>query len=127
MERSTRLPADVSAPATARRLVCSAVAFAGYPRLAEVAALLTSELVTNAVRHGTPPILLRVDCGHDSVTVVVSDCGGGIPLAPSPSLERPGGRGLELVHQLAQQWGVTPLDGSGKEVWFLLTGGTLPD
>jgi anti-sigma regulatory factor (Ser/Thr protein kinase) len=84
------------------------------------ALLLVSELVTNAVRHGEPPVWLRID-GTRRLHVGVSDEGADLPM-----MERPGdvgaesGRGLLLVDALASDWGCDQEPGHGKTVWFEL-------
>ncbi|MEZ0493867.1 ATP-binding protein [Kineococcus sp. TBRC 1896] len=71
------------------------------------AKLLLTELVTNAVRHAGPPILLRVECVEaDGVVLSVSD---GDPAPPVTTLADPsdlGGRGVHLVDLLSRAWGV---------------------
>ncbi|WP_043378417.1 ATP-binding protein [Streptomyces mutabilis] len=83
--------------------------------------LCVSELATNALLHGVPPgrgFLLRLlPCG-DGVRVEVHDSGGGVPAAPlDPDGADEGGRGLLLVSELADKWGVTERE-PGKVVWF---------
>jgi len=84
----------------------------------DVVTLLTSELVTNAIRHGEPPVCLRAALEDSAVTVSVDD---GSVLAPVPvdvtTWDASGGRGLHLVESLSDRWGVS-LDGVGKRVWF---------
>nr|WP_225446755.1 SpoIIE family protein phosphatase [Streptacidiphilus sp. PB12-B1b] len=110
------LTADPSAPSRARRLVRSTLTGWGVPDLSDVAELLVSELVTNAVRYSQAPIGLRL-LKDRMLLVEVSD-----PL-PDPPQQRQaartdeGGRGLELVHSLADRWG-TRVEGAGKVVWF---------
>ena len=87
----------------------------------EVAVLLTSELVTNAVLHTRTPVQVGVLTADDDVLVCVGDrLADSPPLVPRPpSGDRPGGRGLALVNQLADSWGTTAYSG-GKTVWFVL-------
>ena len=63
--------------------------------------LVVSELVTNAVRHGVPPVTLDVDAvdadGRLRIVVVCRDAGPWDGTAPSPT----GGRGLQLVRALS--------------------------
>jgi anti-sigma regulatory factor (Ser/Thr protein kinase) len=82
----------------------------------EDAALLVSELVTNALVHGIGTITLRIDVEPAALRVEVSD-EGNVALAPSPTPGAHGGWGLRIVDQLADEWGV--LAGSTK-VWFRL-------
>jgi len=87
----------------------------------DVAVLLTSELVTNAILHTRTPIQVGVMTDDDRVLVCVGDrLADSSPLVPHPpSGDRPGGRGLALVNDLAETWGSTSYDG-GKTVWFVL-------
>lgn len=80
--------------------------------------LVVSELVTNAVEHGAPPVGMTVSGSSHGVTVEVYDAAGGEPRVRT--LERldaaGGGRGLRLVSEIAADWGVRA-DGQGKGVW----------
>jgi anti-sigma regulatory factor (Ser/Thr protein kinase) len=92
------------------------------PSLRQVCELLTSELVTNAVRHGaTDPnesILLSARCVDSRVRVEVCDEGlTQFDADPDGTdLMEPGGNGLVLLDALSSRWGVTP--GQPKCVWF---------
>lgn len=98
---------------TARRLVNEHTSTLGPPQRDD-AALMVSELVTNALVHGIGTISLRMDVETHAVRVEVSD-EGNVALAPSPTPGAHGGWGLRIVDQLADDWGV--LAGSTK-VWF---------
>lgn len=97
------------------------------PGLVEDAVLLTSELVTNAVRHGGANIALSTESGPDYLVVSVHDDGGrflvGDLVAPPPHVAS--GRGLQMVHRVAGRWGVRNDDDpdGGKTVWFCLGSG----
>jgi anti-sigma regulatory factor (Ser/Thr protein kinase) len=85
-----------------------------------VAQLLTSELVSNAVEHGSGSIRLSIRCHDDVLRIGVTD-DSPRPLAftrPRTSDDR--GRGLLLVERMALAWGVTSTPGAGKTVWFKL-------
>lgn len=113
------LPPDTQSPRRARRAVKEAVDGAAASRLVDMAALLVSEMVTNAVLHARSEIHLTVDCEDGSITVEVADHS---PLPPSIrhySHEAATGRGMQLVEQLADAWG-TRTDADGKVVWFTL-------
>ncbi|MFJ5274573.1 SpoIIE family protein phosphatase [Streptomyces sp. NPDC088358] len=77
--------------------------------------IIVSELVTNAIRHGTPPVRLRL-IKDRFLTCEVSDASPAAPhLRHARTLDE-GGRGLFIVAQLAQHWG-TRYTGSGKIIW----------
>jgi anti-sigma regulatory factor (Ser/Thr protein kinase) len=83
--------------------------------------LLTSELVTNAVRHGASDphesILLSARRIDSSIRVEVCDEGTGFESGPEPGdLLEPGGNGLLLVDSLAERWGRN--GGKPNCVWF---------
>ena len=89
--------------------------------------LLTSELVTNAVRHGSSDvhesILVRARKVDGSVRVEVCDEGPGFDRAPAAGdLLEPGGNGLVLVDTLAARWGYCR-DGGSATTWFELAAG----
>lgn len=94
---------------------------------AETAALLLSELVTNAVRHSHAPgrdIDARCHLPErDTLRVEVSDAGEGLPEPRIAGEEDESGRGLALVAALASAWDAYPRAyGIGKTVWFELRG-----
>jgi anti-sigma regulatory factor (Ser/Thr protein kinase) len=82
----------------------------------DVAALLVTELVTNAVLHARTAIVLVVDVGPGQVFLRVRDGSDAIPAPRRYGVEAATGRGLALVEQLATAWGVIQND-KGKEVW----------
>lgn len=117
------LPMQPTAPALAREFTRRS----GCPEhaydLLDDALLLISELVTNSVLHGGPPIVLAIDCDGTGLHVRVRD---GSPAAPTPGRAEPdaeSGRGLSLVQLISDTWGVEPVAddrGVGKQVWFEL-------
>jgi anti-sigma regulatory factor (Ser/Thr protein kinase) len=90
----------------------------------EIATLLTSELVTNAILHARTPVQLGILLDEGRALVCVSDrLPEDVALTPRDhSPDRPGGRGLALVSDLAETWGTTTYTG-GKTVWFVLAAG----
>ncbi|MFF0001432.1 SpoIIE family protein phosphatase [Streptomyces avermitilis] len=78
--------------------------------------LIVSELVTNAIRYGHPPIQLRLIHHNHTLTTEVSDTSNTTPHMRRARTYDEGGRGLLLIGQLAQRWGTrhTP---TGKTVW----------
>lgn len=111
------LPRDPTASALARRAVReSLIDVVPAATLADVT-LTVSELVANAVLHGTGEIELRIDAHGTSVKGEVIDEGGGFEqqMREDGGLEGIGGRGLYIVGQLAESWGVH--EGT-THVWF---------
>lgn len=87
----------------------------------EVAQLLTTELVTNALQHGRGDITLAVTVDDGDLRIDVTDDGPGVPEIGCGGPDELGGRGLMVVEALATMWGVAPaLRPSGKTVWFTL-------
>jgi anti-sigma regulatory factor (Ser/Thr protein kinase) len=119
---SWMLPADTTAAAAGRDFVRSAlVEYGNSSDTAEVAALVTSELCTNAILHGSPPQLLKLVIDREHLRVEVSSSnrvGGAVPkLAPMPiNSDTVGGRGLNLVNVLSSTWGADVNSGS-TTVW----------
>jgi anti-sigma regulatory factor (Ser/Thr protein kinase) len=82
----------------------------------EDAALMVSELVTNALRHGRGEITLRITPAVNHLTVEVADEGyGEVAIAGARGVS--GGWGLRIVDELADTWGTA--SGSTR-VWFRL-------
>lgn len=134
-------PADVLAPRTAtlvldavpasvapaRHWLCAqvaavAVAAGASTDAVDVAELLGSEVLTNAVRHGAPngAVSLSVTASDGALRVTVTDGGATLPVVREPAADAVGGRGLQLVEALAAAWGVQPHLPTGKSVWFEL-------
>jgi anti-sigma regulatory factor (Ser/Thr protein kinase) len=88
--------------------------------LADDVELVVSELVTNAVVHGTGPITLRVRVIDRFVSVGVQDCGSGVPRLPGADPSSEGGRGMAVVAGIVSDWGVRVDGDTGKEVWAIL-------
>jgi len=83
------------------------------------AALLTSELVTNAVLHAATPMCVTLHILPDRIRVDVADGNPSFPSLKEYGREAATGRGLTLFNTLASNWGVQAVDG-GKIVWFEL-------
>jgi anti-anti-sigma regulatory factor/anti-sigma regulatory factor (Ser/Thr protein kinase) len=84
------------------------------------AVLLADELVTNAVVHAHTDIWLRLELRGDRLHIGVRDGDPRLLRLVTPVPEAEGGRGLWLVEQLAQAWGVHPHPSGGKVVWCTL-------
>ncbi|MFI9818609.1 ATP-binding protein [Saccharothrix variisporea] len=112
------LPATAGASAQARRIVGEAVAAWGVaPDVAEDAALVVTEMVSNAVDHAAGPVELSVSrTRNGGVRIEVSDSS---PTQPSPrpiEVDSARGRGLIIIAALSREWGTTPT-ATGKTVW----------
>ena len=106
----------VDAVPRARRFVSQALRGLDKP-IVEDAELVVTELVTNAVLHGTPPVVLRISPTADRVRLEVEDAGRDMPMRMRESADAMTGRGLSLVSRLSNGWGVEPTGDSGKVVW----------
>ena len=95
----------------------------GRPGSSEIAELLTSELVTNALVHTDRDAVLTATVSPRGLRVEVRDFVGRRPRLRAPIADDgTHGRGLVLVESLADAWGVRA-HGVGKAVWFELNGG----
>jgi anti-sigma regulatory factor (Ser/Thr protein kinase) len=119
------LPYTASSVGEARRRLIGDLAVAGiYEGAACDAALVLSELISNALRHATPlPGFTLQACWRlldDSVEVAVSDGGAEtVPTVHNPTGWAVGGRGLGIVDRLSLRWGVSGEDGK-TTVWAQL-------
>jgi GAF domain-containing protein/anti-sigma regulatory factor (Ser/Thr protein kinase) len=109
------LPSDPAVVSTARSLAVRQLTQWGLQDLATTTELLVSELVTNAIRHGTGPIRLRL-IRHQLLTCEVSDTSNSLPRPRHARTTDEGGRGLFLVTQLSHRRG-TRYTPDGKLVW----------
>jgi serine/threonine-protein kinase RsbW len=113
-------PRTVGSVPLARHFV--ATAFARAPQeVADRAAVIASELATNAVRHARTDFVVQVETTPIRVRVEVTDTGTGSPVVRALDAQAPSGRGLRIVDTLADEWGVIETaPGPGKTVWFWL-------
>jgi anti-sigma regulatory factor (Ser/Thr protein kinase) len=82
--------------------------------------LVLSELVTNAIVHGSSPIRLVVDIDDQlEISLAVSDTAVSLPVADVPAAGQIGGWGMELVDRVSLSWGILPPpdEAAGKIVW----------
>jgi anti-sigma regulatory factor (Ser/Thr protein kinase) len=113
-----RFAGEASDVRTARRFVTEAFESLGLVDAAHHAALATSELASNAVTHAASSFAIRVVDRDTRVTVEVHDQSSVLPRSRQPTVDEPTGRGLRIVGECSQRWGVTPVAGDGKIVWF---------
>jgi hypothetical protein len=87
---------------------------------ASVAVLLTSELVTNAIRQEPGKLVtLAITCSCGQLRVDVHDTSRSLPVLVDAPADAETGRGLMLVATLSSQWGFYPTP-AGKAVYFTL-------
>jgi anti-sigma regulatory factor (Ser/Thr protein kinase) len=118
-----RLATGPAAAAEARRRVRDAIWSWQVPVDLDAALLLTSELVTNAVRHEggqrAQAVVLAIACSRGRLRVDVHDTSRSLPAVAEVPADAETGRGLLLVETLSDEWGFyrTP---AGKAVYFTL-------
>jgi anti-sigma regulatory factor (Ser/Thr protein kinase) len=117
------VPCQVRSVKAARDHVARFVVASGLESLLDDVEVVTGEIVTNAIMHGSPaglPVLLEVAVAPDAVRVSVFDHSDQAPMPrelPPDSAEN--GRGLHLIDSLAKSWGHHACHGDGfsKAVW----------
>ncbi|WP_367325487.1 SpoIIE family protein phosphatase [Streptomyces sp. HUAS ZL42] len=109
------VPPDPAHVAVTRQAATGQLTAWGLDEAAFVTELVVSELVTNAIRYGEPPIQLRL-IRDRSLICEVSDGSSTSPHLRRAHAYDEGGRGLLLVAQLTQRWG-SRQTGRGKTIW----------
>ncbi|MGP3968797.1 ATP-binding protein [Streptomyces sp. 6N223] len=130
MRRVYRYWATEGAPRRARKAVRNAVlAWECGDDVAEVAELLTSEIATNAVVHApaSSEFIVEIGVAGGHLTVGVTDFGGGRPQATRAGTEDEHGRGLAMVRDLSESWGIEAVGGQAKRVFFQLSVKPVPE
>jgi anti-sigma regulatory factor (Ser/Thr protein kinase) len=118
------IPVDPSGggPALARAAVTDILEDSGMDQAQiQDAVLMTSELVTNGIRHARIPpdetLELQVDLTPSAIRIEVADAGGNsTPIEVQPTANASGGWGLYLVERLADRWGA--IQNAANVVWF---------
>ncbi|HEU5419306.1 MAG TPA: SpoIIE family protein phosphatase [Streptosporangiaceae bacterium] len=111
------LPSDPVHVRDAREMAGRKLADWGWGDLALTCELVVSELVTNAIRYGRPPIrLLLIRQEPDMLICEVSDGSSTSPHLRIAGATDEDGRGLFLISQVARRWG-TRYTESGKTIW----------
>jgi len=119
-EARTILPPRPASARAARRFLAAVLTAWRMPELlGGDAALLLSELATNAILHAESPfsVIVRYDGRH--LRVEVGDGSRERPHVRAAAPDLPGGHGLRMIDTVARRWGVL-LTGRGKRVWFEL-------
>ncbi len=120
MRVARRFPNSAGSVTQARRYVQEQID--GAPQdVADAIAVMTSELVTNSIRHAASDFEVGVDRRDGTIRVEVTDRGPGVPTVLSPDPTSASGRGLFIVEQLSDSWGVVPArEQDAKTVWFTI-------
>lgn len=101
----------------ARELVGDALCSHLDPETVHYAAVVVSELVTNAVIHANTTVTVGLQLlPGGGARIEVGDASNWPPTPRPATTDEPGGRGLILVEALADKWGVSPTT-EGKTVW----------
>lgn len=121
----TRFAATEQHVASVRRWLRTQLNDWQQPTIIEDVMLAATEVITNAVRHGSkgPADIVTVAielCGND-LRVNVTDSSTMLPMLRDVSPLEEGGRGLRLLGALTESWGVhVEREGAGKTVWFTI-------
>lgn len=116
------LPPVVESPGIARNVTKATLVHWSLGDFYEDAAVVVSELVTNAIRYGLRPdpggllrlVLVRYEC---QLVCMVTDPADEAPKMQEPDWVAETGRGLHIIEAMSRAWGWTPLLGGGKAVW----------
>lgn len=116
------LPPMVESPGIARNVTKDTLIGWSLDAFYDDAAVIVSELVTNAIRYGLCPespaplrlVLVRYE---DRLVCMVTDPTDTAPTMQEPDYVAETGRGLHIIEAMSCAWGWTPLLGGGKAVW----------
>ena len=104
---------------SARRFATEALQDAPAEAL-DAIALMVSELASNCIRHTNTGFDLTINQTEHEIRVEATDAATRQPRMRTPGPDDPDGRGLQIIDMLATKWGVEPVPGDGKTVWFTI-------
>ncbi len=113
----TELAAELVSASCARDFICLHLGELDLPHLADDMRLVVSELATNALLHAHPPFTVSLRSDGTSVRVTVGDGSSSVPVRATAGDMDAGGRGLAIVDELSDDWGVIQGPGETKSVW----------
>lgn len=118
-----RFPADPASTRSARHRVVEALGDLHLDRASDSAALVVSELTSNALLHARSEFVVRLVVrppqeGRPVLRIEVGDGSSDLPTVHNFTIASTSGRGLHLVESLSAAWGVEVVEGRvGKTVW----------
>lgn len=114
--RKVQLAGELQSVIEARRVVEDELGLAGAGEDTMLhTQIVVTELVTNAARHAHTPVELTIATTVGRVRIEARD---GSPATLTPHVDTPTRhRGLQLIEELSDGWGVEALDAGGKVVW----------
>jgi anti-sigma regulatory factor (Ser/Thr protein kinase) len=121
MSDTLRLEHGIHAPAHARRWIIQRCREWQCEDLADAAALLITELVTNVFLHARTACLIQAAFHRSTLEVSVTDWDPHELSVHPSSASAESGRGLVILQAVADAWGTQRPDASAKRVWFQLT------
>lgn len=110
------LPLPAAVPAMRRFVIDVLRGWEGHEALLADAALVASELATNAVVHAVSPFRMSLSRTATTITIVVEDVGPALPQQRTAAVTDFSGRGIAIVAALSTRWGSHPVP-NGKVVW----------
>jgi anti-sigma regulatory factor (Ser/Thr protein kinase) len=116
MRAEHHFASSVSSVRAARVFVTETLTGAPKAAVAD-AVLVVSELAANAVTHASSAFTICVEQTPSHVRIEVRDRGAGEPRQQHPGSEQPYGRGLHIVNELTDDWGIDTHPEGGKTVW----------
>jgi anti-sigma regulatory factor (Ser/Thr protein kinase) len=118
MEAALMLAPAPSSAAAARALVQGTLPDWGCDQLVDDARIVVTELVSNVIRHAHTDLEVVLEVHSDALRVAVTDgAAGSVRVRESDPHTGIGGRGLRIVEELSDRWGIEPTDDGGKTVW----------
>jgi anti-sigma regulatory factor (Ser/Thr protein kinase) len=120
LEARLELAGDPASVPLARSLLAQLLGQWEMEDFVDLAELLITELVANAIRHVPGACAVELTRCDDALHIAVIDSGAGMPDLQNPGISAFGGRGLHIVAALSDAWGTDRLEDGSKAVWAQL-------
>lgn len=111
------LAAEPVSASKARDFVCLHLVERQLPSLVDDVRLVVSELATNAMAHARTPFTVTLSKTEETVLLAIQDGAPTVPVRAVSEVTDTGGRGLEIVALMSDEWGVRTDGGGLKSVW----------